>query len=217
MKIRSGYQFSHSVFDPLLALHDSATGTVSVATAMVLVVHSSARFTKAIVYNYRKQYSGILRSNHDNKFTTEEKKFESDLTNVLKQKFGLDFIFFTAKDKDKPYGYAIIDHHTREVHKGSDVLKLDYLVKDSFVHDQKIFGSGGEEFKGFQNKRNLAQNASNLNLLEEKNADFVVGENTSNNEIHLGDLFEDFIRELEKENYESNGRARKKGRRMRGA
>ena len=54
-------------------------------------------------------------------------------------------------------------------------------------------------------------------LHEENKTDFVSGENTSNNEIQLGDLFEDFMRELEKENYESNGRARKKGRRMRGA
>ena len=32
----------------------------------------------------------------------------------------------------------------------------------------------------------------------------------------MGDLFEDFMRELEKENYENNGRGRKKRRRRRG-
>jgi hypothetical protein len=52
--------------------------------------------------------------------------------------------------------------------------------------------------------------------LKEKNADFVVGKNTSNNEIHLGEIFEDFISELEKEDYERNGRPRKKSRRGRG-
>jgi hypothetical protein len=172
--------------------------------------------TKAIIYKYRKLYSGVLRSNHDNKFTTEQKKFESDLTNVLNQKFGLDFIFFTAKNKDKPYGYAIIDHNKKEVYKGSEVLKLDYLIKDSFVNDQKTFGSQGAEISSFQNKRDSPQNTFYQNLLEEKNVDFVVGENTSNNEIHLGDLFEDFISELEKEDYERNGRPRKKSRGGRG-
>src|SRR5450432_578070 len=38
---------------------------------------------KALIYKYRKQYSGELRCNHDSKFTTEPKKFESDLTNFL--------------------------------------------------------------------------------------------------------------------------------------
>jgi hypothetical protein len=172
--------------------------------------------TKAIIYKYRKQYSGVLRSNHDNKFTTEQKKFESDLTNFLKQKCRLDFIFFTGKDNDSPYGYTIIDHHNREVHKGSDILKLDYLIKDSFVNDQKTIGSEGAEISGFQNEGDLHQNTFYQNLLEEKNADCVVRENTSNNEIHLGDLLEDFISELEKEDYERNGRPRKKSRRGRG-
>ncbi len=76
---------------------------------------------KAIIHKYKKQYLGKLRSNHDHKFTTEQKKIESDLTCFLKQKFGMDFIFFTGKDKDKPYGYTIIDHHNTKVHKGSDV------------------------------------------------------------------------------------------------
>jgi hypothetical protein len=84
------------------------------------------------------------------------------------------------------------------------------------VHDQKTFGLGGEETRGFQNKENSRQNAFYQNLLKEKNADFVVGENTSNNEIQLGEIFEDFISELEKEDYERNGRPRKKSRRGRG-
>jgi hypothetical protein len=173
--------------------------------------------TKAIVYKYRKQYSGVLRSNHDNRFTTEQKKFESDLTNVLKQKFGLDFIFFTAKDKDKPYGYTIIDHRNREVHKGSDILKLDYLITDFVVKEHKDFTTADIEIRELQNKKNSPSYEFYKTLSEENKTAYVVGENTSNNKIQLGDLFEDFIRELEKENYESNGRARKKGRRMRGA
>ena len=171
---------------------------------------------KAIIHKYKNQYSGKLHSNHDHKFTTEQKKFESDLTDFLKQKFGMDFIFFIGKDKDKPYGYMIIDHHNREVYKGSDVLKLDYLINDSVVKEHKDFTTADREVKTFQNNKDLPQLEFYKTLSEEKETEYVVGENTSNNEIQLGDLFEDFIRELEKENYESNGRARTKGRRMRG-
>ncbi len=170
--------------------------------------------TKAIIYKYRKQYSGVLRSNHDNKFTTEQKKFESDLTKILKQKFGLDFIFFTGKDKDKPYGYAIIDHNKKEVYKGSDVIKLDHLIKNSVGDRQKDFVTAEKGINAFQNDQNLSDNATKF--LEEKNTGFEVGGNNSGNEVQLGILFEDFISELEKENYESDGKGRRKRRRGRG-
>ena len=83
--------------------------------------------------------------------------------------------------------------------KESYVLKLDYLIRDSFVTDQKTFESVSEEISGFQNKKNPPRNTLCQNLLGEKNSNFEIGENTSNSEIQLGDLFEDFIRELEKE------------------
>ena len=172
---------------------------------------------KAIIHKYKNQYSGKLRSNHDHKFTTEQKKFESDLTDFLKQKFGMDFIFFTGRDKDKPYGYMIIDHHNREVYKGSDVIKLDYLITDFVIKEQKGFVTTDREIGAFQNKKNSSNYEFYKTLSEENKTDYAAGENTSSNEIQLGDLFEDFIRELEKENYESNGRARKKVRRMKGA
>ena len=172
--------------------------------------------TKAIIYKYRKQYSGVLRSNHDNKFTTEEKKFESDLTNVLKQKFGLDFIFFTAKDKDKPYGYAIIDHNKKEVYKGSEVIKLDHLITNFLGDGQKEFVSAEIGITAFENNNNSSQYELFQKLVEEKNTEIIGHEYTFNHEFQLGDLFEDFIRELEKENYENNGRGRKKRRRGRG-
>jgi hypothetical protein len=185
----------------------------------IKIVENERRNTdqiKAIIHKYKKQYSGKLRSNHDHKFTTEKKKFESDLTNVLKQKFGLDFIFFTGKDNDKPYGYTIIDHHNKEVHKGSDVLKLDYLITDSVVNGRKNFETADGKIGAFQKSNDLFLDEMSSKVFNERQAGFEADENTSNNEIQLGDLFEDFIRELERENYESEGKVRKKRRRARG-
>ena len=213
-----GYRTQKKDSDLLFFKHGEKKGEISLADIakriqLVENERSNATQTKALIYKYKKQYSGKLRSNHDNKFTTEQKKFESDLTVFLKQKFGLDFIFFTGKDKDKPYGYTIIDHHNREVHKGSDVLKLDYLIKDFSRNENKGFTTADSEFKVFQNNQNLSENDFNKQFLQQKKLVGKTWENTSNNEIQLGDLFEEFIRELEKENDESNGRVRKRRRR----
>jgi hypothetical protein len=217
----NGYKTKKTDGNLLFYKHGEKQGEISLIDIdkRIKLVENERRNTnqiKAIIHKYKKQYSGKLHSNHDHKFTTEQKKFESDLTDFLKQKFGMDFIFFTGKDKDKPYGYMIIDHHNREVYKGSDVLKLDYLINDSVVKEQKDFVTTNNEISAFQNEKNSSNYEFYKTLSEENKTGYVAGENTSNNEIQLGDLFEDFIRELEKENYESNGRARKKGRKSRG-
>jgi hypothetical protein len=49
MKISGRQQFPHSVFYPLHTLHAPTAGTVSVATAMILVVYISARIITATV------------------------------------------------------------------------------------------------------------------------------------------------------------------------
>jgi hypothetical protein len=102
------------------------------------------------------------------------------------------------------------------VHKGSDILKLDYLIADPLRNDQKDFVRVDSEIRTFQNNKNSFDYEFYKKLSEEKSADFVAGENTYNNEIQLENLLEDFIRELEKENYESNGMGRKKSMRRRG-
>ncbi len=99
---------------------------------------NNAAQAKALIYKYRNQYSGILRSNHDDKFTTEPRKYESDLTNFLKHKFGYEFIFFSGKDKEMPYGYVVIDHNKREVYKGSDLLALKILIANATNKEQSI-------------------------------------------------------------------------------
>lgn len=185
----------------------------------IKLVKSESRNTnqiKAIIHKYKNQYSGKLRSNHDQKFTTEQKKFESDLTDFLKQKFGMDFIFFSGMDKDKPYGYMIIDHRNREVHKGSDVLKLDYLIKDFWLNEAKEFVAAHKEIRPFKNNKYSFQREFPQSLDDQKKSVDSAGDKVFNNEISLGVLLEDFLREQEKENYESNGKASKKNKKRTG-
>ena len=69
----------------------------------------------------RKQLRAILLKYRDMTADKEE------LRQLMKQKFGVDLIFHGSKDK--PYGYTIIDHQSKTVLKGGDVLKLKDLLQ----------------------------------------------------------------------------------------
>jgi hypothetical protein len=64
------------------------------------------------------------------------------LADLMKERFRIDLLFHSAEGK-KPYGYSIIDHDTRQVFKGSEVLPLKELLNtapDAFRN-----GSSAEE------------------------------------------------------------------------
>ena len=50
-----------------------------------------------------------------------------ELQDVMKAKFGVSLVFLGSKDS--PYGYLIVDHHTKAVFKGSDVVKVKELLQ----------------------------------------------------------------------------------------
>ena len=50
-----------------------------------------------------------------------------ELQDVMKAKFGVSLVFLGSKDT--PYGYLIVDHHTKAVFKGSDVVKIKELLQ----------------------------------------------------------------------------------------
>ena len=52
---------------------------------------------------------------------------KDELRQLMHEKFGIDLVFHGSKDK--PYGYTIIDHKTKTVFKGSEVLKLSELLQ----------------------------------------------------------------------------------------
>ena len=158
---------------------------------------------KAIIYKYRKLYSGKLRSNHDDKFTTEAKKFESDLTNFLKQRFGFDFIFFSGRGKELPYVYVLVDHNKREVYKGSDLLKLDLLIAVAVNEEKEHFS---------------IHNSNVYLTFTDENAKKRFRETDYyKNEIQFGDILSGFLEEVERANYQGDGRAmNKRNRKLRG-
>jgi len=91
----------------------------------------------ALIYKYKKQYSAKLEKEEAGKYTTKRKPLQSDLTRFLHQRFGLQFIFFSAKGHEQSYGYTIIDYKNEVVYKGSDVLKMQVLLSETSPSNKK--------------------------------------------------------------------------------
>lgn len=67
------------------------------------------------------QLKAILKKYRDMSANRQE------LQDVMKTKFGVSLVFLGSKDS--PYGYLIVDHHTKAVFKGSDVVKVKELLQ----------------------------------------------------------------------------------------
>ncbi len=67
------------------------------------------------------QLKAILKKYRDMSANRQE------LQDVMKTKFGISLVFLGSKDS--PYGYLIVDHHTKAVFKGSDVVKIKELLQ----------------------------------------------------------------------------------------
>lgn len=84
---------------------------------------------KAVIHKYQGRYNSQLRQTKETFIYSDGRvQYESPLTAYLKEKHGLDFHFF-AKGNLPPYGYAIIDHKTKCVYKGSEVMQLAALTQ----------------------------------------------------------------------------------------
>jgi hypothetical protein len=83
---------------------------------------------KAVIHKYQGRYNSQLRQTKETFIYSDGRvQYESPLTAYLKEKHGLDFHFF-AKGNQPPYGYAIIDHKTKCIYKGSEVMNLAALT-----------------------------------------------------------------------------------------
>ena len=102
-----------------------------------------------------------------------------------------------------PYGYVLIDHNKREVYKGSDLLKLDLLIADAASKEKaSLTTSNGHEYTKF---------------VEEDSKEKLQQENEYKSEIQLGEILDDFLGEIERANYQGDGRAKnRRNKRRRG-
>lgn len=104
-------------------------------------IAKSTERLRALIYKYASNYSSILSLENSTGFTSAKPKFASDLTHFLKNRFGFEFVFFLGKNQAKPYGYAIIDHNSKLIYKGSEIMKLEQLInlsKEEKYEEQKI-------------------------------------------------------------------------------
>ena len=60
---------------------------------------------------------------------------KEELQQLMRDKFGVSLVFLGSKDS--PYGFFIVDHHTKSVFKGGDVLKLKDVLQ--FQSDEERF------------------------------------------------------------------------------
>lgn len=67
-------------------------------------------------------------------------RHDLDFVQVLKKNHNIDLVFHSSEGK-KPYGYTIIDHHTRQVFKGSEILNLKLLLENPAIQQPATVSS----------------------------------------------------------------------------
>lgn len=85
---------------------------------------------KGIFHKYAAQYDTTLVPNKialPGAYAKITKGFTSEFSAKLKEKLGLELIYHASGDKP-PYGYSIIDHATKMVVKGGEVMSLKDLL-----------------------------------------------------------------------------------------
>ena len=85
---------------------------------------------KAIFHKYAAQYDTTLVPNKialPGAYAKITKGFTSEFSVRLKEKLGLELIYHASGEKP-PYGYTIIDHATKMVVKGGEVMSLKELL-----------------------------------------------------------------------------------------
>lgn len=52
----------------------------------------------------------------------------AELTKMMKDKFGVELVFHTGKGHTTPYGYTIIDHPSKTIFKGGEIMDLKEML-----------------------------------------------------------------------------------------
>ncbi|SDD99573.1 relaxase/mobilization nuclease domain-containing protein [Riemerella columbipharyngis] len=124
---------------------------------------------KAILLKYQNQYSNKVFRVIDRRADvgTENKnpkiEYQSELSKRMKDMFGIDIVFH-HKDGKESFGYTLIDNKTKQIYKGSDLIKLNELFEFNQEEiDKKIF----EQLNDF-NIRNEEEKKILITLFEQK-------------------------------------------------
>jgi hypothetical protein len=121
---------------------------------------------------------------YDTSIFEERKNYRSDFSIFMKSKFGVDLLFHTVGDKP-PYGYSIVDHATKNVYKGGEIVPLKELLafqaKQTEIDNPPHILSGADPIKpdyyaailkaALYNYPDLAQGLHHQGLFIIKNGD----------------------------------------------
>lgn len=102
---------------------------------------------RAFIEKYRVEYSAKLYMKTITAPSGAITKlgFTSDLSEHLKEKFGIDLVFH-AKDDKAPYGFSIIDNAQKNVFKGGEIISLKELLNDR-IRPEAAVGKVPEPYK----------------------------------------------------------------------
>lgn len=100
---------------------------------------------------------GRCRSKDEPDNSKTKYDIQSEFQHKMKLQFGLEFIFHNSDNK-KPYGFTVIDNNTKQVFKGSEILKMDdffkwtpdVLDKKTFEHLKKLNTNSEEKQKAIK-------------------------------------------------------------------
>lgn len=103
----------------------------------------------AIIDKYRMVYnsepSPIFEPLKGNKIG-KQIGYQSEMSDYLKAKFGVEFIFHGREGKD-PYGYTILDHKAKIIFKGSEIYPLKKLEEGQTKEKVQVVSFASQEDK----------------------------------------------------------------------
>lgn len=114
---------------------------------------------KAIFNKYRAIYNPVPERatlNLPGGRTSQTGPYRSDLSDFLRQEFGIEMIYHASGDHP-PYGYTVIDHPQQRVFKGSEILKLATLASRDFefIKNTTVDKTAGETAEGYSKGSHL--------------------------------------------------------------
>jgi hypothetical protein len=111
------------------------------------VIHSETGRIRAMIWRESHGLDNTLQD-HGRKGEGGPPVWQSELTQHLQRKYGLEFVFFTGKGHQRPYGYAVIDNVKKAVYKGSEIVTLGRMIGVQSVGYRPFVSSAAEREEG---------------------------------------------------------------------